>query len=168
MWRIVMICVGLMGLLSGTEIVMLAGTRQPYRDPFTPYEAIMPGQPAEALQQYPCNLYRDETSTAHCTFALQEGPFDFVQVVYDHTITWIGFTVHPGNLYLGDLIQCWGKFSSIELDNPKFRTPYADVFWGQQKNATIFADRHGTHLSFLLPIHSVSIAGEYQKCRSSQ
>ncbi|MHB8625804.1 MAG: hypothetical protein ACYDBJ_01555 [Aggregatilineales bacterium] len=168
MWRIVLICVGLVGILSVIEIVVLAGSRRAYDDPFAPYAAIMPGQPSAALEQYPCNIYIDDASTAHCTFALTDGPFDSVHVVYDEVIKWIDFTIHPGSLHLGDLIQCWGKLNSVMPNTAQFRRGFVDVNWDQQRYAAVVAGRYDTRPNFLLAIRDVSIAGQWQPCRSSQ
>src|SRR5690348_2535700 len=84
MWRVMMIGLRLTVILCVAEGVMLAGSWQVPYDPFAPYEAIMPGQPSDALEHYPCNIYRDDASTIYCTFTLKEGPFNSVSVQYDH------------------------------------------------------------------------------------
>src|SRR5258708_20881982 len=146
MWRLMMICVRLTTICCVAEGVVVALSRSSYHDPFALYAAIMPGQPSDNLEHYPCTTYRVDASTMHCTFALKEGAFDSVNVVYDHAIRWIAFTVRPDSLYLGDLILCWGKPTSVTADEPdvsRFETGLIVIQWGRQFSAVIDTARFG-------------------------
>lgn len=166
--RLIMICVGLTGIFFAAGAVALAGSRQAYHDPFAPYEAIMPGQPSEMLKAYPCNIYRDDVATQHCTFSLKEGPFDSVHVIFDHdAIKWIGFNVRQGSLHLSDLVLCWGKPASVKQNFPDDFTEWAEVHWSKQGYVVIAADWRDAHPGYHLPIYYISKTDKWQPCRSS-
>jgi hypothetical protein len=163
MWRVLMIGVRLTIVLCGIEGMVLAGSAA-YHDPFASYTTMMPGQPSTNLEIYPCNIYRDGALTEYCTFELKEGSFDSVAVEYDHVIKRIGFTVRPDRLHLSDLIVCWGAPTSVEPNYRLNEIGRTDVHWSRQIFANLLADQKDTHLSYLLPIYYVSIAGEWRPC----
>ena len=167
MWRVLIICVRLTIILWLVEGAVLASSRSAYHDPFASYETIMPGQPSANLENYLCNIYKDDALPIYCTFALKEGSFDSVAVIYDHAIKWIGFTVRSDRLHLSDLILCWGNPTSIEQDYRLYEIGRTDVHWSKQIFANIIADQKDTHRSYLLPIYYVSIDGEWKSCPSS-
>ena len=167
MWWVVMICVRLTFILCMAESVVLAGTRQARHDPVAPYEAIMPGQPPDALERYPCNIYRRDASTVYCAFSPKDGPFSSVSVQYGHIIKRIAFVVRPDSLHLSDLILCWGAPISVGPQNSPDEIGWTDVEWGKQLYAEIAAGWNGARLSYLLPVYYVAIDSDWQTCRSS-
>jgi hypothetical protein len=163
-----MIAVGLTATLFTVGVVVLAGSRQAYRDPFAPYEAIMPGHSSETLKQYPCVTWTDAATTRPCNIALKEDHFDYVQVDYDdHIITQLAFIVHSGSLRLSDLILCWGWPTSVKPSYPVYEgLGWTEVHWSKQLYAIILADSFDLHLNYFLPIYNIVIADKLPSCRS--
>jgi hypothetical protein len=159
-WLIV-ICAGVTGILLLAEIGVVAGSRELYPDPFAQYEAIMPGQPSESVTAYPCHLYMDDASTAHCTFASKESPFDSVYVVYDHVVKSISFSVHPDSLHMRDLILCWGQPARLAPAPPLDSTHWKNLWWDNQRSALVALDRNSTYLQ---RIYYVSVHDKWESC----
>lgn len=144
-----------------------------YPDPFVQYRAIMPGQPSNTLQRYPCR-WRPQSGNgeqlAYCQFAPEIGPFSIVTVEYDDVIRRIGFVVRPGRLYLGDLMQCWGHPTGVEPDASHFAEGLIDIYWGKQTYAQIEASQshYRARLAYFVAISAVTIGGENTTCGSGQ
>lgn len=152
MGRVIMMCVGLIVTIFAGANLMLAGTRHPYRDPFAEYETIRPGQLAINLDHYPCFLYRDESSTAHCDFTLKRGPVESVKVTYDRTVKWILFTFRPDNVRLGDLVLSWGKPTRIDSTYPSTVSSWIIVHWGSQRYAMIAIGQYFARPDYQTPV----------------
>jgi hypothetical protein len=116
MWRRpVIYAIGLLTpALFVVELTVFAGTRLVHTggdsDPFAPYEAIMPGQPTTALEQYPCQFERAselDTDATVCRIRPGEGIFSQVIVLFHGDRIWQVVFKMEG-LRVGDLVQRWG------------------------------------------------------------
>lgn len=82
-----------------------------YVDPFTPYEAIMPGKPTEMLVDYPCavpDLPLNFSPRPVCVLSPDEGLITHITVIAaDETITQL--IIAADGLQLLDVVQRWGQ-----------------------------------------------------------
>ncbi len=115
-------------------IIKLASVLQfggDYPDPFTRYDAIMPGQPASALNPYHCQMIRNrlngEIIPEHLTCMLlpKDGVFDIIAVdILNSQIKAIAFYV--SNVELGDILLHWRPSDNIQVtrSNVRWRNKY--------------------------------------------
>jgi len=159
----------LLGILIIGQMAARGGARLTYKDPFAPYQAIMPGQLANVLERYACDPpFTDKTSadTTSCLFKPEGGPIIVIFVQYDHIIRRIGFSVRQGNLHLVDLTQCWGRPTGLVPDVSAYEMGLLDVHWGKQLYIVFDAVQYGDagRLNYALPISYISIEGHSVSC----
>ena len=154
-------------ILSVVELTMLMTARLmdvgQNPDPFTPYEAIMPGQPSAALGQYPCHfekgLDRDSEPTL-CRIRPEGGIFSEVIALFQDADRIRQVTFKPEALHVGDLIQRWG-FPDIRDDNREF------VYLRWRRGvvyAVVSPDTQARRFSYWLPVYSI-ILSEAERSR---
>ena len=102
----------LAGLIVTIKLVGLLLVQGAYVDPFTRYEAIMPGQPMSALTAYNCSIIQPRineqlnTSKFSCSLFPQDGTFDLIHVEgTNQAITEVTF--YAANLNLGQVMLHW-------------------------------------------------------------
>jgi hypothetical protein len=96
-----------------SQSAVLAGARLVYRgnnsDPLTPYEAIMPGQPAGNIGYFSCDWrteYIHKVIVGACRTNADDTFPSFNVSVGNGLIQSLGFQVN--DLVIGDLAQYWG------------------------------------------------------------
>lgn len=172
MRRISVLCILLTTILLVSQGEIRTIVRLTYTDPFSPYQAIMPGQLSSALKAYKCPLPMTQPIAADmefCQFTPDSGPFGSIVVVYNTIVQRVAFIVQPNRLYLSDLTQCWGRVARIQSDNDAPEMGLVDVVWGSRLYAVI--DTTKTHfrgrLSYLLPISYIEVENDGVSCGSS-
>lgn len=109
-----------LGLSLSTAVVVGLGRviySDGYVDPFQAFEQVMPGQPAAALDAYPCDFHQPYLGGRNYTCVLYPttGRFHRVLVGVDqHEI--VGVTFSPDDIWVFDLIQRWGPPDHIRRD----------------------------------------------------
>jgi hypothetical protein len=169
MRALVILCGRVIAILVIAEVTVLVAAWLAYRDPFAPYQPIMPGQTWEALRDYSCYQPVTEplvSETAYCQFMPKEGTFSLVAVEYSQVIKRIGFNVRQRGMHLGDLLQCWGKPSRVVPDARPYATEFLNVHWGKRAFAAIDVAQPGPRLSHALPIPYLWIVDEPVSCGS--
>ena len=161
MRRLLRVCVLLTAIVFSTEVMVLAAARLNYHDPFAPYSPIVPGQPADAVKEYPCSLLfgmSNGVEVGYCQFEVVDSVFSKVRVIVsDRIITRTEFVVQPNRLRVGDLILCRGEPLYIERGDRIDETPFVNIFWVNQMSARASVEQHGAQLEHLLPVNSISI-----------
>src|SRR5690242_12077657 len=115
MWRLLKVWIILTTTVFVSVSTVLMTTRRTYRDPFAPYEALMPGQSINGLRDYPCRLRITQVKNSdfrgvdYCRFEANYGVFGEVTLnINDNIITQItASNIQPDALSLGDLVLCW-------------------------------------------------------------
>ena len=153
------LCALLMTVLFGVEVMALDAARAKPRDIFAPYLAIMPGQPAEALQDYPCipQAEMSRGGTDFCQFEPGDGVFSQITVIKSsRLIIQTGFVVVPNSLSLGDAILCWGKPSHQKEETPRTEVSLS-LYWDNQIRARVRPDIDLAYMDYFAPITYLSV-----------
>jgi hypothetical protein len=111
----------MVGVLAGTILIYPGG----YPDPFAPYDAIMPGQPIAALDDYSwCDPKHRSLAYNSITIC---PPFEIVVAKFDSdTIQSVWF--HTETLQVVDLVRHWGTPDSVHGEPERFT-----LCWRKQK-----------------------------------
>lgn len=146
--------------------VFIGVVRQSYRDPITPYLAMLPGQAVEGLMDYPCRLRAIPESSqeiGYCQFAERENAFhDITLNTFHHVITRMtAYDIQPGALRLGDLILCWGSPSTISNHFPDI-TVSLDLYWSNHVHAQVNPVRYAYRLDYSLSVSYLSVEDGWQ------
>jgi len=147
--------------LFAVELTVLGGMRLAntgeYPDPFAPYEAIMPGQPVAALEQYPCQFEKAldrEPEPSFCRIRPGEGVFSEVIVLFYNDKIWqVVFKTEV--LRVGDLVQRWG-YPDFNDDNGV----YFSLQGHGAMDAVIALRNPMRRFNFLLPVSSLVLTDE--------
>jgi hypothetical protein len=115
MSQLVMVGVRLILVLFVSQTVVLVGAKLVHtgddRDPFDPYEAIMPGQPEENLADFSCNWrteYFENGRIGVCRTNAAGEPFPSVIVSVDSGVIQ-SLMLGVSGLTIGDLARYWGR-----------------------------------------------------------
>lgn len=163
MWRLTRVGVRLICVLFVSQAAVLMGVKLVGTgndsDPLAPYAAILPGQPAEALENYSCNWFSEYFQRGMigvCRSSLEDDRFASVNISVD-ALTITSLLFHVSDLSVGDLARYWGR--PVVID---YGQTYLYARWqrsGYQVTANMLPSRH---FSYWLPVYVLSIEKEQE------
>ncbi|MFN8420332.1 MAG: hypothetical protein U0528_13980 [Anaerolineae bacterium] len=157
MWRFAVLGVRIGLLLCVCQAVILFGLKVAYgnepEDFLAPYAEVMPGQSLTVFTPKWCATYEEYDADSRvrvCHPHLAHSPFTAVSIYFrGYRIQQLTF--RAAGLYLGDLMQQWGR-PTIEFAG--------DINYARWKLANYLISapiEHGKRLSLMLPINSLAV-----------
>jgi hypothetical protein len=143
-------------LVSAVFVLMSMALLHPggSADPFTAYEAYMPGQPFPSSIEQGCRLQEsseDQSDPTYCQMWVEEGPFRQVTVgVRDGIVHSIWFRAQ--GLAMADIVYHWG-FPERIAHNGRFFY----LSWEQGLYAIVSSLNHIDKFSFRLSIEQLTL-----------
>jgi hypothetical protein len=142
-------------LMLAIGAAILADYNQPPFDPFSPYTAIMVGQPTSDLdkQEYSCKaafLIGEAGYGSHCIIYPTAGEFNQIDLIpFSGQVASIRFEVRDEALKVGHLVALWGKPEVWIYDQ------IVNLYW-ESKNIRALGDMQNQRFSYFLPIRYVA------------
>jgi hypothetical protein len=171
------VCIAVTGIVVVGNIAVLGAMRATFRDPFAPYQTIMPEQPTSELPSL-CRSrpFQQRSALYHCQFDPRNDDFrDVVLEAHNGIITKMSvFDIYPNKLSLGDLIICWGRPMSVNRSLMSTSQGYErlgsflEVYWENTAHAELMPASGSVLIDFRLPVYYVEFYDPVIPCGSSE
>jgi hypothetical protein len=147
-------------VLAGTALAYPDG----YPDPFAPYDEVMPGQPAKALEVYPCVSHvslHGEGQHNLCYIWPEEAIFRSITATVCNEII-LDLTFNVKNVQIVDLVELWGRPDTIDEVPRAYR-----LRWDEGIYAVSSATERFTFQSFVVLVSISSNNKAESNCESA-
>ena len=156
--RASLVIIGLWPLLIGGASLSSIGV---YTDPFIPYDAILPANPASALKKFNCPIAHEyingqiQTSRYSCTIIVQDEVFDIIHVDIQYEKI-AAVTFYMNHVSLGQPLLHWEP-----LEHPTVTD--IGVSWN---TATESFTAYGARLNYHSPIRILIVSENFNDWRA--